>query len=405
MSEFFKTARQAPKDADSVSAQLLLRAKYIKKLAAGIYSFLPLGLKVQQNLIKIIDEEMAKINGQKILMPVLQPKELWQETDRWDKMDPPLFRLKDRHEREYGLGSTHEEIITDIVRQEVFSYEQLPLLFYQIQTKFRNEMRATGGLLRAREFLMKDGYSFHADKKDLDDFYQKVIQSYFKIFERCGLKAIMVEAHSGSIGGEESNEFMVLAENGEDKVLVCQCGFAANAEMKIEKCKKCGKEMEEKNAIEIAHIFKLNDLYSQKMNAKFTDQDGQQKFFQMGCYGIGIDRLLATVAEISHDDKGLIWPENIAPYKFYLIQISPPKTDSPLAEKSQIQNIYDQLQKAGIEVLFDDRDVSVGEKFADADLLGIPFRLVVGGKVPDGKVEKKERKNGKIEILSLDQLD
>lgn len=402
MSQLFSTLREAPKEAEAVSEKFLLRGKYIKKVAAGIHTFLPLGLMVQQNLVKIIDEEMAKIGGQKILMPVLQPKNLWVETDRWDKMDPPLFRVKDRHDREYALGSTHEEIVTDIIRQENISQSQLPLMFYQIQTKFRNEMRATGGLLRTREFMMKDGYSFHAKKIDLDDYYQKVVVAYQNIFKKLNLLAVKVEAHSGSIGGEESNEFMVLAETGEDRVLVCECGFAANAETGVKKCPKCEGDLTEKSGIEVAHIFKLNELYSKKLNARFLDEEGRPKFYQMGCYGIGVDRLIATIVEASHDEKGIIWPATVAPYDAQLIKLANSKEQGA----TKADEIYQELTKAGIKVLYDDREnVTAGAKFADADLLGMPWRIIISEKsLEKGGVELKKRDSDQSEIVAVGEL-
>ena len=396
---FIKTQKETSKDADSISSALLTRGCFIDKEISGIYSILPLGEKVIQKIADIIREEMNHIGGQEISMPALQPKELWDESGRWNKMDPPLFKLKDRHDKELALGSTHEEVIVDLVRDRISSFKDLPQMLYQIQTKFRNEMRSTGGLLRVREFLMKDAYSFHSKEEDFNQYYQKVTEAYQKIFKRVGINARMVEANSGSIGGNKSNEFMLLSETGEDKVYLCGgCDWAANAELvtNIKKCPACGGEIKQSNAIEIAHIFMLGDLYSKKMAAAFTDTDGKNKHFIMGCYGIGIGRLMAAIVEANHDEAGIIWPESIAPANVYLAEL----------KSGEGKRVCDELIKEGIEVLYDDRDVSAGVKFSDADLLGIPFRLVVSEKTGD-KIEIKKRGDppagGESRVISLDK--
>lgn len=393
-----KTFKETPKEADAISAALLLRASYIKKVSAGIYDFLPLGWQVMQNLVKIIREEMNALGGQEIFMPTLQPKEMWQETGRWEKFDPPLFVVKDRHEKEYAVGPTHEEAVTDIAKDFFTSYKELPQMLYQIQTKLRNEMRATGGLLRVREFLMKDAYSFHADKEDFDNFYQKVIGAYYKIYKRVGIDVKMVEAHSGSIGGEKSNEFMMLSETGEDTIYTCQsCDYAANEEVVAdkEKCPKCSSQVKPEKAIEVGHIFQLGDLYSKKMNALFLDKDGKQKPSFMGCYGIGIGRLMASIVEKNHDETGIIWPKEVAPQDVYLIDL----------EGSKGEEIYNKLSDNGFMVLFDDREVSAGVKFADADLLGIPYRLVISEKtLKEGNVEIKKRSEKETKFIRVDMI-
>jgi len=340
---------------------------------------------------------MDRIGGQEILMPAMPPRELWEETDRWDKMDPPLFKLKDRHQKDIALGSTHEEVIVDLARDRLSSFKELPQMLYQIQVKFRNEQRSTGGLLRVREFLMKDAYSFHATEEDLKEYYQKVVTSYKNIFKRVEVEARMVEAHSGSIGGKRSNEFMLLSETGEDKIYLCGvCDWAANAELvaDIKSCPGCGGDVKTAKAIEVAHIFDLGDLYSKKMGAFFADKDGKQKPFVMGCYGIGVGRLLASVVEASHDKNGIIWPKTVAPYQAYLADLTEGKADK----------VYEKLTKAGVEVFYDDREVSAGVKFADADLLGFPYRLVVSEKIPEGKIEVKKRTEKTPEILAVDKL-
>jgi len=394
---FIKTFKETPREAENISSSLLLRGGYIDQEMSGIYTLLPPGWKVADKISDIIREEMDKIDGQEILMPAMQPRELWEETDRWDKMDPPLFKLKDRHEKDIALGSTHEEVIVDLARDRLSSFKELPQMLYQIQVKFRNEQRSTGGLLRVREFLMKDAYSFHRSEDDLKQYYLKVVRAYKNIFERCGVEARMVEAHSGSIGGKRSNEFMLLSETGEDKIYLCgACDWAANAELvrDIKNCPGCGGVVKTIQAIEVAHIFDLGDLYSKKMGAFFTDKDGKKKPFIMGCYGIGVGRLLASVVEASHDDNGIIWPETIAPYQAYLADLTSGKADE----------IYEKLVKAGVEVFYDDREVSAGVKFADADLLGFPYRLIVSDKTSLGKIEVKKRAEKNLRILAVDKL-
>lgn len=396
---FGKTLKGAvPKRAETISHQSLVKGGFIDQLAAGIYSFLPLGWQVHQKIENIIREEMNQIGGQELFLPTLQPKSLWQKSQRWDKMDPPLFVLKDQHQKEYALGSTHEEVVTDLARRWIKSYQDLPLYLYQIQNKFRNEIRSTGGLLRVREFMMKDLYSFHTDQKDLADYYQKVIESYKKIFTRCGFVVKVVEASTGSIGGDVSHEFMMLCPTGEDKILFCQkCDFATSKEA-IKKCPQCGSSLKEGRSIENGHVFKLRTKYSQSMGAYFVDKDGQKKLIWMGCYGIGLGRLMATVVEAHHDEKGILWPKEVAPYQVHLIELKSKNS------KLSGEDVYKELQNKGIEVLYDDReDVSAGVKFADADLIGIPVRLVVSEKTKD-KIEWKNRDSQKIELLTLPEV-
>lgn len=393
---FYKTTKNPPKDAEVVSHKYLVQAGYISQIAAGVYSLLPLSFRVYKKIENIIRDEMNNAGGQEISMPTLQPKSLWQETGRWDTIDPPLFIVQDRHKKELCLGPTHEEVITKLVREYVNSYKNLPLYLYQIQNKFRNEMRSTGGLLRVREFMMKDLYSFHTNEKDLDDYYKIMLQSYKNIFKRCGVKAVAVEASSGSIGGEESQEFQILAKNGEDIIKICpKCDYAGNVEIvKTPVCPKCKTKLEDKKCIEAAHVFKLGTMYSEKMGAKFIDKNGQEKAIVMGCYGIGLGRLLATIVEASHDEKGIIWPKNVAPFEAHLIGL----------DLEKAKEVYDKLKKQNIDVLFDDReDASPGEKFAEADLIGIPVRLVVSGKTGD-KIEWKNREGDKTELMEIEDV-
>jgi len=401
---FGKALKKAPREAETISHKLLIRGGFIDhQLSAGIYSFLPLGWRVHRKIEKIIREEMNAIGGQEVFLPTLQPKEIWLKSERWEKMDPPLLKLKDRHEREFALGPTHEEVITDLAARHIKSYRDLPLYLFQIQNKFRNEMRSTGGLLRVREFMMKDLYSFHENENDLDDYYQKVYQAYLKIFKRCGFEALAVEAESGSIGGEFCHEFMMACSTGEDKVVVCQkCHWASNLTAVGEKkeCPACGGKTEMVRGIENGHIFKLGTVYSEKMGAYFTDRKGEKKPIVMGCYGIGLGRLMATIVEASHDERGIIWPKSVAPFDAHLLAISNQQSAiSKFADK-----VYNELLNSKVDVLYDDREeISAGEKFADADLIGIPVRLIISEKTKD-KIEWCERDKKKIELLSLGEI-
>jgi prolyl-tRNA synthetase len=554
---FGKTLRQAPAEAESISHQLLLRAGMIAQEAAGIYSYLPLGWRVLRKIENIIREEMDKAGGQELMLPVLQPFELWQQSGRDVSFGKSLFTLTDRKEHALALGPTHEEVIADLVHRYVQSYRELPLLLYQIQTKLRDEPRPRGGLLRVREFIMKDLYSFDADEAGLDESYQKMCQAYKNIYARLGLPALMVEADSGAIGGKDSHEFMVITETGEDEVIRCSsCGYAANAEkaqfaktdkttvlskaakllpleeiatpeaktieevakfvgvptsqtlkavfysadgefifviirgdlevnetklrnalkcselrlategevneagivagfaspigvkgVKViaddsitsgssfivganklgyhlrnanyprdfkvdlivdialaqsgDSCSKCQGKLSSARGIEVGHVFKLGTFISEKFGASFLDDDGKSRPIVMGCYGIGLGRLLAAIVEQSHDDKGIIWPLSVAPYQVYLCPLSLDKS----AVLSTAEKIYQELQKEGIEVLFDDRDDSPGIKFNDADLLGIPLRLTLSPRtLQNQSVEAKWRTEKKTQLLPLENL-
>lgn len=394
---FTKTSKTAPKDEEAVNSKLLIRGGYIRKMSAGIYSFLPLGWRVLNKINNIIREEMNAVGGQELLMPSLVAKEYWEKSGRWNT--DVMYKLKSPSEEEFGLGWTHEEIITAIATHFIKSYQDLPLAVYQIQTKFRAEPRAKNGLLRGREFLMKDLYSFHESKKDLDDYYQKVIGAYKKIMERLSLDAKVTEASGGAFTKEYTHEFQVLSPAGEDIIFYCsKCDFSQNKEItKVkagDKCPECGDKIKESGAIEIANVFKLGTRYSDAYDLKFTDKESNKQPVIMGSYGIGPSRAMATVVEVFHDDKGIIWPEAIAPYKIHLLSI---RSDEK-AEK-----IYRALLKNGVEVLYDDRDVSAGEKFADADLLGIPWRAVVSEKTGD-KIELKKRDSQKTELVNAARL-
>jgi len=402
---FYKTLKQAPQGAETVSHKLLLKAGFIEQIAAGIYNFLPLGYRVFRRIEGIIREEMESIGGQEVFLAALQPKRLWQESDRWNKMDPPLFKLKDRHNKELALGPTHEEVITAMIRGRINSYRDLPFALYQIQTKFRNEMRATGGLLRVREFVMKDLYSFHASSQDLDKYYQIVIGAYQKIFTRCGLEAVISEARSGSIGGSECHEFQLPNKEGEDKILLCEkCGYAVNQETEntAGSCPSCKQRMAIVASIELGHVFKLGSLYSKKMGAYFLTKEGKKNPILAGCYGIGLGRLQAAIIEDQkyHDQKGMIWPDAVAPFDLHLIEVESKEDKvSKLAKK-----VYNTLMDNHFTVLYDNRNnVSQGEKFVECDLIGIPVRLVVSKKAGN-KIEYKRRDSDAIKLYGLEEL-
>ncbi len=542
-------------EAEMISHQLLLRAGFIRQLAAGIYTFLPLGYRVLYKVEHIVREEMDRIGAQELLLPALHPAELWQESGRYQNYGPELVKLKDRHDRPFVMGPTHEEVITDLLRGEINTYKKLPMSLYQIQTKFRDEKRPRSGLLRGREFLMKAAYSFHADRESLDQTYQDMYQAYVNIFTRLGLNFRAVEADAGAIGGKGTHEFMALSDAGEDMIAMCEaCDYAANIEMAevvgteeaadktpvaaVEKvatpgkgtiadvaeylnlppqqlvksilfvadgepvlvlvrgdhevndvkvknlldaslceladeetvrrvtgapsgfvgpvglkekvkiladqavinlneivvganetdahlihvqagrdfevdqvadlrniqagdaCPRCGGTIHFQRGIEIGHVFKLGTRYSEAMNAKFLDPDGREQPFIMGCYGIGISRAVSAIVEQHHDENGIIWPVAVAPFAVHLIAVNLKNEDQARVAES----LYEELQKAGIEVLYDDRAERAGVKFKDADLLGIPVRIIVGAKAGEGLVEIKLRRTGESNELSPEDV-
>lgn len=401
---FTRTKKEAPKDEKSVNAQLLARGGFVDKLMAGVYSYLPLGFRVFKKIENIIREEMNKIGGREVLLPSLHPKENWQKTNRWQY--PEMFKLKSRSGKNFSLGWTHEEIITPLVKKFVLSYKDLPIFIYQIQDKFRDELRAKSGLLRGVEFVMKDLYSFHQDERDLDKYYEKVKKAYFQIFKRCGLeKQTFLTLASGGTFSKYSHEFQTVTPYGEDKIYLCQkCKLAINKEI-IQKekyqCSKCkSKKLKAKKAIEVGNIFNLKDKFSKTFNLKFRDKDGKEKTVLMGCYGIGLGRLMGAVVEVHHDKNGIIWPKEVAPFQVHLIQIENTKKVKRVAEK-----LLQDLQKAKVEVLYDDRDKSAGEKFVEADLIGIPLRVVISERtLRKNSVELKRRNEKKTKLVKLNQL-
>ncbi len=544
------TLKENPAEADVVSHRLLMRAGFIRKLTSGVYSYLPLGLMTLRKIEKIVREEMNAAGAQEVLLPMVQPADLWAESGRLQKYGPELLRFKDRHDRESCLGPTHEEVITDLVRNNIHSYRGLPVNLYQIQTKFRDEIRPRFGLMRGREFIMKDAYSFDATEEGVDASYEAMKAAYHRIFARCGLRFRAVEADTGTIGGSFSHEFMVLAETGEDTIVICkQCAYAANLEkaacaapalaeraaekalakvetpgkrkveavceflqiaqrdlvktmvymadgrpvavllrgdhevqpvklknllgasevelasdqecfdstgvptgylgpigLKIQvvadlaitamqnfasganeknfhyvnanlgrdftiekiadlrmvtaadRCPLCGGELELTRGIEVGHIFKLGTAYSEVLNARFLDSDGQEKPFIMGCYGIGVSRVMAAAIEQNHDKDGIIFPLPIAPFQVIILNLG--FTDGDITQAAQA--LYQGLQAKGIDVLLDDRDERPGSKFKDADLLGIPIRVTVGKRLADGgMVEIRQRQDGQTTELPL----
>ncbi len=550
------TLKEIPAEAEVVSHQLLLRAGLIRRLTSGIFTWMPLGLRVLRRVEQIVREEMDRAGALEVLMPAVQPAELWQETGRWDRYGDLLLRIRDRHERDYCFGPTHEEIITDLARRELRSYRQLPVNYYQIQTKFRDEIRPRFGLMRAREFVMKDAYSFHMDQASLEQTYQAMAQAYSRIFTRLGLRFRTVEADSGEIGGSRSQEFHVLADSGEDAIAYCDGDqFAANVEaapalppgtprpapaasleeiatpgarsieevssflrVPAERCLKMllvegsdggivalalrgdhvlntikaerlpqvakplalaspervlaataaptgfigpvglgiaviadhaaavladfiaggnredchlrgvnwGRDAAEPaiadlrnvvagdpspggggalaiaRGIEVGHIFQLGDKYSRAMNAVVLDQDGRERVMTMGCYGIGVSRIVAAAIEQNHDGNGIIWPAPMSPFDVMLLVLNPKNSEAVTAAA---EALYLQLREAGFDVLLDDRDARPGVKFAEADLLGVPHRLVLGERgLKEGVVEYRNRRSGAEEKVAVDEL-
>lgn len=399
---FTKTLREVPSEETAINAQLLIRAGFISKVMAGVYEYLPLGLRVLNKINAIIREEMNAIGGQELSMSVFQNKETWSATGRWQEAKDVMYQFKDDSSREYGLGFTHEEPLTAAAKHFISSYKDLPKAVYQIQTKFRNEPRAKSGLLRGREFLMKDLYSFHATQEDLDAYYPKVSQAYVNIFQRVGVKAIHTYA-SGGLFSKFSDEFQTIADIGEDVIYINEKeNKAINKEIYTDEVlKDLGwkkEELVEKHAIEVGNTFKLGTRFSEPLGLSYTSEKGKKHPVVMASYGIGPSRLLATVVEVSNDDKGIIWPESIAPFRVHLIDLSG-------AEK-ETDELYAELTKNNIEVLFDDRDdKTAGEKFADADLVGCPIRLVVSKKtIEKESVEIKHRNEKDSKLVSLAEV-
>ena len=401
--DFIPTLRQVPQEAETISHQLMLRAGLVRMLMSGVYTYLPLGLKVLNNIEGIIRQEMERTGARELLLPALQPLELWAKTGRDKLLGEVMIKFTDRRGRNICLGPTHEEVITDLVKNHVSSYRQLPLILYQIQTKFRDEIRPRFGLIRSCEFVMKDAYSFDTDQEGLDKNYRAMLAAYIAIFKKCGLNVLVVEADSGVMGGSVSHEFMVPAKEGEDMVFAClKCNQAMPyKEGQKQNCPKCNSEMEKISTLEIGHIFQLGTKYSASLGANFLDAKGEQKAAIMGCYGIGVSRLIPAIIEQNNDKDGIIWPKSIAPYQVIVSALD--VTDENLMAKAK--ELYDSLRVLGTNVLFDDRDERAGVKFKDADLLGVPALVVIGrDSVKNNTVELKLRKNKEKIIGSKEEI-
>ncbi|MCK4799695.1 prolyl-tRNA synthetase [Candidatus Parcubacteria bacterium] len=401
---FGKTTYEVSKDEQSINAQLLLRGGFVDKLMAGVYTYLPLGKRVLAKIENIVREEMDAISGQEILMPALQNKKDWQTTGRWEV--DVMMKVKTFFDKEYGLGWTHEEVITPLAKKYVRSYKDFPFYLYQIQTKFRSEKRAKSGILRGREFSMKDLYSFHTSEKDLDKFYDITKEAYFKIFDRVGIKdKTYLTYASGGDFSKYSHEFQTLSSAGEDTIYICdKCNIAINQEIiegLNESCPECGnKDLKQEKAIETGNIFKLKTRFTEAFDFKFTNEKGEEEIVLMGCYGMGPSRLMGTIVELFNDKNGIIWPKSVAPHQVHLICLG--NDDNIIAEA---EKIYISLQKEKIEVLYDDRNESAGVKFKDSDLIGIPLRIVVSKKTLEkNSVELKKRNEDGFELIKIDKI-
>lgn len=404
---FIPTLKEVPLGTEAISHQLLLRSGLVHLLTSGVYSYLPLGLRVLRKIEGIIREEMNASGAQELLMPTLQPLELWKKTGRDQILKDVMITFKDCRGREMCLGPTHEEVVTDLVKDFVQSYRQLPVVLYQIQTKFRDELRTRFGIVRACEFMMKDAYSFDRDQEGLKKNYQLMYEAYSRIFKRCGLETVILDADSGAMGGDVSHEFLVIAPIGEDAILICPfCHFKKR--MKDDQgigefCPQCKKDKLRKEvAIELGHVFQLGTKYSQTQGASFLDVDGKQKPIIMGCYGIGVSRLIAAIIEKNNDEKGIIWPKEVAPFGVEILTISGGGEDASIMNYAY--QLYSDLTSSGVEVLLDDRQESAGRKFNDADLIGIPLRVNIGKRFKEGQVEIKIRKTSEVLTLAKDKV-
>ncbi len=406
---FAKTSKTYPAEAESVNAKYLIQGGFVHQEMAGVYSWLPLGLRVLRKVENVIREEMNAVGGQEILMSALQPKENWVKTGRWNTVDI-LFKIDSQTHKEYALGASHEELITPLVQDYVASYKDLPFAAYQIQTKFRDELRAKSGVLRGREFGMKDMYSFHATQEDLDQYYEKVKLAYLNVYKRCGVDVKVAEASGGIFSKKPSHEFQIITPAGEDVLIACQkCTFAQNIEvarLKVgDKCPECHDELMEIKGVEAGNIFDIGTRYSEAFGLMFTDENGERKPMIMGCYGIGTTRLVGAIVEASHDDKGIIWPASVAPFDIHLITILPKDEATRVSFLATAQKLVTELEAQGKSVLWDDRETSAGAKFADADLLGLPARLVLSEKtLASQSVEIKERSSSEVQLVKFEEL-
>ncbi len=401
---FTKTLKNAPADEVSKNAQLLIRAGYVYKEMAGAYAYLPLGLRVLEKIKRIVREEMDAIDSNELVMTTLQRKEVWEKTTRWsDDVVDVWFKTRLKDDTELGLGWSHEEPIVEMLNHYVQSYKDLPLSLYQFQTKMRNELRAKSGIMRGREFVMKDMYSMHATAEDLEQYYNQTIEAYKRVYARLGIgDETYVTFASGGAFTKFSHEFQTICDAGEDIIyLHREKNVAVNEEVLDDAVKELGvqkEELEKVKTAEVGNIFNFGTQKTDEMGLRFTDSDGKEKSLYLGSYGIGVTRVMGVIVEKMSDDKGIVWPENIAPYHVYLVSIG--KKGSEKADE-----LYKELKKAGVEVLYDDRDERAGMKFADADLLGIPWRVTVSDRLVEaGQVELKARTSDETKALTVEQL-
>ena len=409
---FVPTTRQDPSDAELISHKLMVRSGMIKKTAAGIYNWLPLGYKVLKKVENIVRKNLDNFGAQEILMPMVQPAELWKESLRFDQYGKELLKFKDRSDRDFVLGPTHEEVICEIFRSYPISYKELPINLYQIQTKFRDEIRPRFGVMRCREFLMKDAYSFDIDEKGMEKSYENMKDAYVSIFNDIGLDYRIVKADAGNIGGDVSEEFHIIADSGEDLLAISDSSdFAANVE--VLEYEKDPSELDGepspdgkgklmiKRGIEVGHIFQLGQKYSEKMSVSIKDSSGKGIDVFMGCYGVGVSRIVAAAIEQNHDDKGIIWPYAIAPFHVNVICLDPKKEEV----LKECESVYQIIKDAGHDVLLDDRDIRAGQKFTDNEILGIPYSIVIGPKnFSKNSFEFVSRKTNEKLDLNIDEI-
>ncbi len=392
-----KSTKNASAEEASINAQLLERAGYVFKYGAGLYEYLPLGLAVLHKIENIVRRRLNDFGCQEILLTALQPKELWQKTGRWEMLEPNMYQFRDHSEKEVGLAMTHEEPVTELLAGRISSYKDLPLCVYQIQTKFRDELRPKSGLIRGKEFIMKDAYSFHTDQNDFENYYNEMKKIYTQIYADCGLTSYMVEASGGAFSKTNSHEFQVLSSAGEDKLLVCDgCHLGSNRDLgESSKCPECGGALREEVGIEVGNIFQLGTKFSEPLGVFFTDDTGKKQPTIMGCYGLGVSRLVGAVAEIYHDEAGLKWPEAIAPALGHLLTLGEDEATLKMAE-----DFVAEVKNAGLDLVYDNRALSAGVKLAEADLLGLPYRLVISPK-NENKIEIKKRTDTNTKLVTL----
>lgn len=403
---FVKTLKTAPGSAETANHRLLVQAGFVRQVMTGVYTYLPLGLRVLNKISKIVREEMDGIGGQEVLMPILHPSALWKQTGGWDKIDV-LFKVKSRTDKDYALAQSNEETVTPLAKEWIHSAKDLPLAIYHINWKFRDELRSKSGILRGREFLMKDMYSFHATQTDFDTFYAKAKAAYLRVYKRLGLTAKATEASGGGFSEKVSYEFEVLTDAGEAPVLYCDsCDYCVNVDdIKTYKlgddCPICKKDkLRSAMASEVGNVFDLGQKYSKAFELTFTDAEGKKEYPIMGCYGIGISRTMGVIVEKFNDERGILWPASIAPFTVHLASLN--TNDETVIKRAD--KIYDLLTKAGVEVLYDERtDVGAGQKLAEADMIGCPIRAVVSIKTGD-KIEVKLRSKQETKLVSLDEL-